>query len=287
MNIEENKKKSRLSEDLTVVLIRGNGSPRSFRLSVTTLQRTLTALGFLFATSVLTAVVLLLMNLFRDERPESTPMAVLNPPAEAPLNPSPIPAAEEPTASEPRTGLWQKITGAGPSGGAPDSELQKEVEGLRGDVARLNAQIDHRKDLPAGNNMALLQFFGPRSVVVTETEARMQVKNPKVGLDEGNKQVYLDFELHNVDPSQRQVRGYIVVLAKTKDFFATYPANALSPSQNIVLDFTKGETFGVSRFRQARATFPATLLDGKRPLFQILLFANDGRILANLHVEGS
>ena len=80
-------------------------------------------------------------------------------------------------------------------------------------------------------------------------------------------------------------RGYIVALAKTNDLLMVYPPNAFNPSQNIVLDFTKGETFGVSRFREARATFPAAALTNRHPRFQILLFSTDGRVIANQHVE--
>jgi hypothetical protein len=101
------------------------------------------------------------------------------------------------------------------------------------------------------------------------------------------KNIYVDFELHNTDPDQKAARGYIVVLAKTPGFLMTYPDGVFSTNQNIVLDFTKGETFGVSRFRQARATFRAEPLEGKKANYQVLLFANDGRVIADYHVEDS
>ena len=90
-----------------------------------------------------------------------------------------------------------------------------------------------------------------------------------------------------MDPEQKTARGYIVVLAKGTTTLASYPEGAFSPSQNIVLDYTKGETFGVSRFREARATFKAAAFEGQKPRFQVLLFASDGRVINNLHVESA
>ncbi|MGZ3684336.1 MAG: hypothetical protein ACXVCI_10825, partial [Bdellovibrionota bacterium] len=53
----------KLSDDLTVILLRGNGSPRTFRLKLPALQRSLTALGFAFAFAIAAAVLLLIWNL--------------------------------------------------------------------------------------------------------------------------------------------------------------------------------------------------------------------------------
>lgn len=272
LNIIDPHKNPSLSEDLTVVLLRGNGSPRTFRFSLPALQRSLTAVGFAFVLALAATFFLLLWNFFHF-----TPDRI-----EAPAVSVPVPAA----APEKGTGFWSKISSpsANVEPGKEDEELRKEVLGLREDVAKLNALADYRKKLQDGENEGLLQFFGPRNVL--ETAAPMQVKNVKV-LKAGNKDTYVDFELHNVDPEQRQARGYIVVLAKTPSFLMSYPPNAFSPTQNIVLDFTKGETFAVSRFRQARAVFAAGPLEGQQVSYQVLLFANDGKVIADLHVENA
>ena len=119
-----------------------------------------------------------------------------------------------------------------------------------------------------------------------EAQTYMRIRNPRVGKDAANKQVTIDFELHNTEPSQQQQRGYIVAIAKANDLLLTYPASVLKPSDNILLDYTRGETFAVSRFREARATFPANLLEGRKASYQILLFGHDGKVIGNLHVEG-
>lgn len=275
MNIEQNVKKPSLSDELTVVFLRGNGSPRTFRVPVQAVQRSLTAFAFAFCFALLAAFFFFGLNLLRP----SAEYAPLNPAPVATTTPAPVPVETAPAGDS--KGIWQKIAGSSESSG---SELQKEVDGLRQDNARLNSQLDSRKDLPdATNSQAVLQLFGPRSVVMSDTETSIRVRNAKMTSD--GKEISLAFELHNTDPQQKQERGYIVAIAKTNEMLMVYPPVAFAPSQNIVLDFTKGETFGISRFRAAKATFNAAPLAGKHPRFQILLFSTDGRIIANQHVE--
>lgn len=276
MNLTDHHKNPSLSEDLTVVLLRGNGSPRTFRLSLPALQRSLTALGFLFTFACLAALLLLAFSIFRPSVRER--VVEVAAPAAQPAPVSAAPAAE----SKP---FWNKLTGKGDDAKGED-ELRKENEALRADLSKLAGQAEGRKDIPSGQMTGLLQFFGPRNT--EEGISPIAVKNVRVsrGAGEAAKDLYVDFELHNVDPEQKTARGYIVVLAKTPTLLAAYPEGAFSPSQNIVLDYTKGETYGVSRFREARATFRAAPLEGQKPRFQVLLFTNDGRVIANMHVEG-
>ncbi len=255
-----------------MILLRGNGSPRTFRLSLPALQRSLTALGFLFTFAVLAAIALLALNLYRPAVQER--VVEVAPPVSTP--------AAAPADTKPA--FWKNLTGKSEDGKSQD-ELRAENEALRADLTRLSGLADNRKELPAGQLPGLLQFFGPRNV--EEGVSPIAVKNIRVTRADPAKEIYVDFELHNVDPEQRTARGYIVVLAKTQTFLAVYPEGALSPNQSIVLDYTKGETFGVSRFREARAAFKAAPLEGLKPRFQVLLFANDGRVINNLHVENT
>ncbi len=272
---------NRLSEDLTVILLRGNGSPRTFRLSLPALQRSLTALGFLFAFALLSALGLLGLQLLR---PASFQRVVTLP---APVAPAPNPdsaPSPPPSAEAKPSNFWKSLTGS--NGHATEEEMRKENEALREEVSRLSGQVDGRKELAPGQLPGLMQFFGPRNV--EGGISPLAVKNIRVSRGgEQMKELFVDFELHNVDPEQKTARGYIVVLAKSQNLIASYPEGAFNPTQNIVLDYTKGETYGVSRFREARAVFRAAPLEGQRPRFQILLFASDGRVINNLHVENT
>jgi hypothetical protein len=191
-----------------------------------------------------------------------------------------VAANAPPSSAASKPGLWSSLN---PGSADSDDEIRKEVQGLRDDIAKMSAAANGRSNLAPGVNSGLLQFFGPKNVA--GTGATIEVKNVKVTTAGGETAV--DFEVTNVDPDQKQVRGYIVVLAKTSNLLLSYPEGAFNPDQNIVLDYTKGETFGVSRLRPTRATFHSNLLEGKHPRFQILLFANDGTVISDLHVEGT
>ncbi len=266
--------KSKASEDLTVILLKGNGSPRSFRISLPGLHRSLTFLGFFFALTFLGSLILIGVSLFPKTKESSKIAENANP------------TQEQAASSDPS--IWNQFKGAASKTGESDSEAQKELIGLREDIAKLNSELDSRKEIPLSNPSPLLQFFGPRSTIVPEAESFIRVRNTVENRDRTNKQITLDFELHNVDPQQRQMKGYIVALAKTTDALVSYPNTAFAPSQNIFLDFTRGETFAVSRFRQARAVFSSAGLEGARKIYyQILIFGTDGKLIFNQHIEGT
>lgn len=301
----ETRSKSSLSQDLTVVLIRGNGSPRSFRVPLPALQRSVLLLSLVLTTSIAAALLFFGLNILRVDSSSFRASKILSPPpASTPTLPSnsepspqvpiaPIPATTTATpaeSTENKSGLWDKLTNAATQLKPTTSpaERDQEMEGLREDIAKLNAKLEDRKEVPANQeNVSLLQFMGPKSALIPASESTMKVEGIKVVKDPAGKEVYLDFELHNVDPSQKPSRGYIIAVAKTADVIAVYPSSAFSPTQNILLNFTKGETFGVSRFRQARATFNLAAFNGKKPSFQIILFGTDGRVLSSIQVEDS
>jgi hypothetical protein len=122
-------------------------------------------------------------------------------------------------------------------------------------------------------------------VAVPDSEDLVKIQNPqpkRVGND-----IELSFELHNIDNDQKQVRGYIVALAKSSDFLFVYPAGAFSPKENIILNFAKGETFAISRFRAAQAIFKNVPASAGKINYQILLFSWEGKLLSTLNVEGN
>ncbi len=265
-----------------MVLIRGNGSPRSFRLRVPALQRTLFALSLLLSLCFFSAILFGSLYLFRSKpSPSEALVATTAPHTETAPQTQPSPQVDTKNPS-----LWQSVSGMlekkATETTGNESESQKEIAGLREENAKLNAKIEARKPIEGAG---LVQFFGPSSVAVSAEEALIQVKNAKISRVDA-KNIALDFELHNTDPGQKQVRGYIIVLAKSADAIAVYPANAFSTNENILVNFTKGETFSISRFRAAHASFSAAALEGRKPSFQIVLFRTDGKVLATQHVEG-
>ena len=242
----KNKDEKRLSEDLTVVLLRGNGSPRTFRLNIPYLQRSLLLLG--------ATIILLLM------------IAI----------------------GAGGLALIKKDTFQLPIQIADKDENSKELLGLREDLAKLHDQLEERKTLPnkVEDKGVPLKLLSPNTVLVPEAESTVRVKNPVITRN-NQGDVKIGFELHNLEPSQRQVRGYIVVLAKSKNFLMPYPSTAFSPTDNVFLNFTRGETFAISRFRTAVAEFHHVPPTNEPLHFQIFLFSTLGKILTMMHLEES
>ncbi len=244
------KKNKKLADDLTVVLLRGNGTPRSFQLSIPYLQRSAITLGITVAgLATLLFAASLYIGLGRAPK-----INIQNPAA--------------------------LITTA-----VTSPENTEETKGLREDLAKLQAQLDGRKPLtPNTPDTTPLRLIGPTGTLVADGETSVKVMNSNVKRGP-NGSVTLDFELHNTHPQQRQERGYILALAKSKDFLAVYPQGAFSPSENVVLTYSKGETFAISRFRMASAEFKNLPQTGAPLQFQILLFNTVGKIIATMHVE--
>lgn len=248
------------------MLIRGNGSPRSFRIRIRAIKRALVGLSFLISLSLGIALFFFGVALVRGVKVLPTP-----------------PESQVAETNTEKRGIWNSVSGLLEKSTSSDEETRREISGLRDDLAKAQAKLESRQNLENGSGVGMLQFFGPNSVLMPKTESFMEIKNAKISRDQDKFAV--DFELHNTDPQQRQVRGYILVLAKSADFISVYPENAFSPRENILVNFTKGETFGVSRFRTGRATFAAAPLENKKPNFQIVLFNMEGKVLATQHVE--
>lgn len=299
MNTRVEKKPS-LSDELTVIFLRANGSPRSFRVPVRTLQRSALTLSLVFVASLVLAVLLFGINIVTlstsstsiapktySTKPATEPAVPATTPEAVP--PSPPPALETTAVNESAntnssTGIWSKLTGAVKPAADAGGEQEKELSGLRDDIAKLNQRLESRKDIETGNS-SMIQFMAPTSTLINLADQTMKVENIKVSRDDAKAEYVVDFELHNIDPKQRQARGYIVVLAKNQNALTAYPQNVFSPNQNILLSYTKGETFAVSRFRQARANIPMIQNTKGKVDFQILLFGTDGKVLNSIHIE--
>jgi len=305
LNIQSKAKNPNGSEDLTVVLLKGNSSPRSFRIPLFGLYRSLTFLGFTFFTALLLSGVFVLYLSYQSwTQEELAPRAPQNtqPPtvtiAETIAAPSTEVAATvtitttatatatvtaiTSSSEEVSSSLWNRIAGSFSKKSNQDSksETEKEIVGLREQVAALNNKADGRAELNSGDGPITL--LPSKSTLIAKSENLVEVKNISLSTDAGKTK--LKFEIHNTDLRNKQVRGYIVAIAKSPDALFIYPTGTFAPKDNILVNYTKGETFAVSRFREAIATFPETVT-GKGFQFQILLFRSDGKMISHQHVE--
>jgi hypothetical protein len=241
--INKNKGNKKLSEDLTVVLLRGNGSPRAFRLNIPYLQRSLLLLGATIAVLLIIALGASGIAILKKESIQI-----------------PFPMMEK-------------------------DEASKETQGLRDDIAKLQQTIEDRKALPekVEDRSSPIRLLSATTVLAPDAEATLKIKNAVVTRTGGDMKI--GFEIHNTDTTQKQVRGYIVVLAKSKNFILTYPDGAFSPTENVLLNFTRGETFAISRFRTAMAEFHNVPPVEGHIHFQVFLFSTLGKIITTMHLE--
>lgn len=232
----------KLSEDLTLVLIRANGAPRTFNLPVPRLKRNIFLVAGVFVLLLICSLVFSSLYVYDNFIAERPPL----------------------------------LTDA-------DAEKLQSIDGLQVEIGNLQKKLLSRNS--SGGGDFPLQLLGGLSVPVKNSP--VDIEEPKVIQRENSKAVKIQFNIINKFPDQQRVRGYIIVLAKTPNGVKIYPEGAFSPSENILLTYNSGETFGISRFRSSEANFKSIEADLKDVGFHILLFSYTGEILNSLHVPGT
>jgi uncharacterized small protein (DUF1192 family) len=174
----------------------------------------------------------------------------------------------------------------------PINNAEELIKKLKDDIDRLNAQLknaqaerDSARDLDTQH--PVLGLFSPTVTDNTKTAPQILTKNFTYNKGNTREPTSLSFELHNSEPGQSVQKGYIVVLARTKNALYSYP-NVFNQKGPFILDFEKGESFQVSRFRVVNAQFDQ-IDQVKDPVsqFQILIFRRNGELLLNLSSEVS
>jgi len=94
--------------------------------------------------------------------------------------------------------------------------------------------------------------------------------------DLGNK-VQLNFNLKNKKENGKKVAGYLFIITKLDNSLKVYPSQSIMETE-FQVPFNKGESFGFTRFRPVKATFP--LPKGlKTASYKILVFSKIGDLL--------
>ncbi len=230
------------SNDLTLVLIRGNGAPRTFNLALPHLKRNILLIaGVLFL--LLVACFVFAGLYINTALLKSTP----------------------PTLTE------------------EDRQKLQNVNELTADLAKLQNALEARKKLGAGEKGEFpVQLLAGVSTVLGDSP--VQINRPTLKRQSGSNEVTLEFELQNKRPDQDRIRGYIIVLAKSPDMLQSYPEGVFSIDENVIVNFAKGETFGISRLRSTVATF-SNIKANDKVAFQIFIFSSSGQILASMNYK--
>ena len=166
----------------------------------------------------------------------------------------------------------------------PLSLSQEESKYLKDQVEQLQAQVQNAKiaaQFPKeiDKKNPVLALFTPNVSDISANQEQVQISNFRFSKTNGKSPATLTFELHNAKPGESTEKGYIVVLARSDQKLQVYP-NAFNLSGPHLLDFEKGETFQVARFRLVNAQFSE---DAKE--FQVLIFTRKGELLINSRHE--
>lgn len=233
--------------DIKLVLYKDNRAPRSIALSTRMIYRTLfmaMAFGITVAVSVGLAARFYLVS---RAKLSQTAMPISN------QNPDEV---------------------------GPSNSLEDQVRSLQDQLDQSNSKLKNAATAMAApreidkKNPALALF----SPVVTDrspNQNQIVISNFRYAKGAAKGPSTLTFDLHNAHPGESVEKGYIVVLARNENGLFAYP-NIFNKTGAYLLDFEKGETFQVARFRLVNAQF-----DVDAQNFQVLIFTRNGELLIN------
>ena len=242
----------RLMSDLKVVLYKNNRAPRSIALSTRTLYRTLVLAAI--GAALLVACAGLAARFYLVSKARVSPF-------QAP----PVLVADD---------TEQLPTGS------PEAQIQSlrdQVELLKTRLQNATSAQTTPREIDKKN--PALALFSPVVTDKTQEKNQVAISNFRYAPAEGKNPATLTFDLHNAHPGEHIEKGYIVVLARGETGLLAYP-NVFNRAGPYLLDFEKGETFQVARFRLVNAQFAASA-----DAFQILIFTRNGELLINTTYE--
>lgn len=170
-----------------------------------------------------------------------------------------------------------------PIGNTPDEQiriLKDQVELLNQKIKNQSAVISAPKEIE--KNSPVLGLFTPNIIDKTKADEKVHPDNFKFTEGTSGKPHTLSFELHNPNPDDGSQKGYILALARSANSVFAYPENSFNPSAPYLVEFDKGETFSIARFRMVNTQFSMPFVP---TTIQVLIFTRSGELLFNHLVE--
>jgi hypothetical protein len=166
----------------------------------------------------------------------------------------------------------------------PTNSSEDQNKLLKDQLDQLNAKLQNAAAVQAApkeidSKNPALALFAPIVSDKTKDQNSVMIREFRYSKVNGKSPATLTFELHNANAGNSTEKGYIVVLGKNETELLAYP-NVFNKAGPYLLDFEKGETFQVARFRLVNAQFSA---DAK--YFQVFIFKRNGELLVNTHYE--
>lgn len=170
-----------------------------------------------------------------------------------------------------------------PIGNTPEEQikvLKDQVDLLNQKIKNQSAVISAPKELE--KNSPVLGLFTPNIIDKTNADEKVHPENFKFTEGATGKPHTFSFELHNPNPDEGSQKGFILTLARSSNAVYAYPENSFNPSAPYLVEFDKGETFSIARFRMVNTQFSMPYVPNS---IQVLIFTRSGELLFNHLVE--
>jgi hypothetical protein len=150
-----------------------------------------------------------------------------------------------------------------------NNELKNQVSALQKDLT----QFEQRIILPASEQSTLALFtttLGTQNITGNTTA--------KVEYDsfESAGKAKLNIRLINAQGGS-SLNGYLVIIQYAASSLAFFPENLIG--SKLTIDYNKGDSFSVARFKSVSATFPKPT--GSKVHYKVILFNKTGDIILN------
>lgn len=155
-------------------------------------------------------------------------------------------------------------------------ELTSELDSLK----QTNLTLTRKISAGAGKGSVsplniMAMFTTPLGFEDKRKETAAKLEN--ISSDKVNSNILFKFDLLNNSPNAKKLSGYVSIIqyhSQGMSFYPSYELTVDSPR----LEYSRGETFTVSRFRPVIAEFPTP--KGNNVWYKIFIFSRTGNLLA-------
>lgn len=137
-------------------------------------------------------------------------------------------------------------------------------------------QLQKKLATAPATGLGTLSLFKATNGQIDHTKKR-QIALDGIRTKKLGSKVQLNFNLKNRVENGKKISGYLFIITRYGSTLKVYPQNSISKN-DFQISFNKGESFGFSRFRPVKATFPLPK-NLKSMSYKILVFSKIGDLI--------
>ncbi len=248
------------SDQVTVLVFKDHLAARTFHVPREWISRLGFLTGFLLLFSIVMSVTA--VRYYRlANRAETADTRVLT------LNPASAPAV-----------VPQKVQDPGVETPSAVTDILETQAPTPKSPEEANLHPEDQTHTITANLFSALTAPSPQTTLPNPSTLAFTIQNPRYSWQKSTLQVR--FALQYVKNDRGSQQGKIIVLARGPSLLLSFPAETLNPAGlPSLINYTKGEFFSVSRYREGTATFgPLTSKDLIKEV-EILILSKSGELL--------